>query len=106
MSGADAETSSERVHAFFQTTLINQPQSARDRCRSAHPRRRAGRTLWTATQARAEPGLGCGCGVREIAYVFFFRGSRGTDRPAINARGQHANEELSIKTRVARESRP
>src|SRR6476620_12703852 len=98
MPGAYAETSSERVYAFFQTTLINQPQSARDCCRSAHPRRRTGGTLWTATQARAEPCLGCGCGGREVTYVFFFRRSRRTDGPAINASAEHANVELSIKT--------
>src|SRR5689334_1647299 len=106
MSGADAETSSETVHALFQTTLMNQPQSARDCCWSAHPRRRTGRTLWTATQARAEPCFGCRCRGREVTYVFFFRRSRRTDGPAINASAEHANVELSIKTRIARESRP
>ena len=103
MAGADAESRRERLDAIrVQRPLLDQAQRPGHRRRRPVPRRRPLRRLGPAAQARAKTG-----GLRRaraaiIADIFRSRLTHAADRPAIDARRGHADEEDPVIGRIAR----
>src|SRR6185503_17954672 len=90
--------------AIFKCALVNQTQSTRDRVRSSHPCGCARRAFRTTSQTRTKPSFCRRCCGREVAHVALLRSSRGTNGPAINSAGQHADEELPIESHITRQT--
>ena len=93
---------SERIDGdLVQHAVLDEPQRPSDQCRSAEPGRCAGRRFGPAAQAGPEAGLGSRDGRRVIADVRGLRAGDGADRPAIDARRGHRDEELPVEAGIA-----
>ncbi len=85
--------------AFRQLAAIDPGQQARQRRRQIAGG--GGRELRPAAQAGAQAVLlRCG-GALEVAHVVLVRWSRRTDRPAVDAGGEHAGKEAAVEARIA-----
>src|SRR6185369_14329817 len=91
--------------AVLQAALPDQPQRARYRRRGAEPRRRARRALGPTPQARTKTGFGRRGRARKVPSVLLLDGRHRADRTAIDLRAAHADEELAVETRIARQPR-
>jgi len=104
MARAHPDTLCERFHsALVQPTLTDQAQGAGNGIWSSQPSRGAGRTFRPTTQTRAKARLGCCCGGRKVANVLLLRVRCRANRPAIDSAGKHADKELTVEARVARQ---
>ena len=102
----DTDTLRERLDAGgVECTVANQPHRTRHNRRRPKPGRRAGRRLGSAAETRAESGRFRGGRGPKIAHVLVVRCACRTDRPAVNLRRRHGDEETSVEARVARAAR-
>jgi hypothetical protein len=101
---ANSQAFGERFYtALLQSALTNQAQSPRNRIWSSHPSRSSGRAFRPTTQTGTEPRLRRGGSGWKVTNILLFRWRCGTNRPAINAAGEHSNKELAIEARVTRQ---
>ena len=84
-----------------QRPFLNQPQCPLYGGGTAFPGRAAGGGLGTAAQAGPVAGFRCLGGQSIVTDVPLRRLARGADRPAVNARGFHRQEEFAVKAPVA-----
>ncbi len=104
MTRANSQAFGERFYtALLQSALTNQAQSPRNGIWSSHPSRSSGRAFRPTTQTGTEPRLRRGGSGWKVTDILLFRWRCGTNRPAIDAAGEHSNKELAIEARVTRQ---
>jgi hypothetical protein len=102
MPSADAESLCKLIRiAIVQCVLTDEPKGSRDGCGSPGPGGSSWGRIRPAAEARSVACAGRRRSAREILDVFFFGGSRGTNRAAVNARRTYGNEEAAIKSGIA-----
>jgi hypothetical protein len=106
MARADPQAFGENFHsAILQATFADQPQRPRNRAWSSQPCRGSGRAFRAAPQTGTKPSFRRRRGTRKVTDIFLLAGACWTNRTAINSSGEHANEELAIEARIARQPR-
>ncbi len=106
MARADPQAFGENFHsAILKATFADQPQRPRNRAWSSQPCRGSGRAFRAATQTGTKPSFRRRRGTRKVTDIFLLAGACWTNRTAINSSGEHANEELAIEARIARQPR-
>ena len=104
MTRANSQAFGERFYtALLQSALTNQAQSPRNGIWSSHPSRSSGRAFRPTAQTGTEPRLRRGGSGWKVTNILLFRWRCGTNRPAIDAAGEHSNKELAIEARVTRQ---
>src|ERR1700690_709722 len=107
MARADAQAFGKNFYTtVFQAAFADQPQSSRNGVWSSQPRRSSRRALRPATQAGTKASVRGGSGSQKVTAVFLFCRTGGADRAAIDAAGAHADKELAVKARIARQPGP
>ncbi len=96
----------EPVGELFHITIIkcatgNEFKSTPNRSGRSGPRRRARRAFGSAPEARPVSGFARRRGTRVKRDVFAFRRDCRTNRTAVYAGRQYADEELTVETRVS-----
>src|SRR5690606_39541636 len=93
LTGTNAQAGRELRHgSLVQRPRSDQLQGPGYRVGRAQPRWSARGRFRPATQTGPESGLRSGGGAPEQADAFLARNTYGTDRSAVNAGGQHADE--------------
>jgi hypothetical protein len=101
---ADSQAFGERFYtALLQSALTNQAQSPRNCIWSSHPGRSSGRAFRPTTQTGTEPRLRRRGSAWKVTNILLFRWRCRTNRPAIDAAGEHTNKKLAVEARVARQ---
>src|SRR5579872_2382959 len=107
VASAHSQTRCQKLNSsLFESVLVDQTQSPRNRVRASHPRRSAGRTLGPTAQTRTKTCFSGSCSGRKITDVLFLGRWRGTNGSAINATSDHANKKLAVEARIARQPGP
>ena len=102
---AQTDARRERLDGnIVECAVLNQAKRATHDCGSPEPRRRAGRRLGTAAQARPKARLHRRRRRRVIPHVLLLRARRGAHRSAIHAGCRHGDEELAVEARIATEA--
>src|SRR5437868_12141129 len=106
MARPDADAGRQFVHRYLvQRSFLDQPQRAAHHCRGAEPRRSSRRRFRSTAKARAKASLRGSCCSGVVTNVAALRRRGRTDRPAIDAGRGDRDEESSVETRIATQTR-